>query len=130
MLLEEELMIELSLDLAFEGFDLEILLNFLLLDLLVMVMSLGTKLVVVEDLIMKDLMERLKNQFEFGILLQEVSFLRILTLREIFYDDDDGIYDDENEIHYLLNENNEDDEIYIFFIYFFILPSIRGTTRT
>lgn len=79
---------------------------------------------------MKDLMERLKNQFEFGILLQEVSFLRILTLREIFYDDDDGIYDDENEIHYLLNENNEDDEIYIFFIYFFILPSIRGTTRT
>jgi hypothetical protein len=46
------------------------------------------------DLIKLDLMERLKNLFEFNILLY-VFFEMILM--DICYGDDNEIYDDENE---------------------------------
>ena len=55
-------------------------------------------------------MERLKNLFGFEILL-EVFFERILILKEIYYGDDDEIYDDGNESDGGLNLNNVHDGI-------------------
>ena len=62
------------------------------------------------DLIKLDLMERLKNLFEFNILL-EVFFERILILKEIYYGDDDEICGDGNESDGGLNLNNVHDGI-------------------
>ena len=70
----------------------------------------GRVLEVEVDLIKLDLMERLKNLFEFEILLEEF-FEMILILIEIYYGKDDEINEDENESDDDLNLNNVDDGI-------------------